>query len=235
MLSVDCSYIYLAAQFGHTVELRSLKLACLKHHGSLELFPQSRQIPYIFNVKIHPRLEQRWLELKTRTAGQFLMYKPLAGSNQYLPSMNHSDAWYKSIIFHKRSLTMMILHLGKSKLTKSFIEQNVSIEQLAVIYYIKVLSCSVIKFLTCHSATNELFCYQQFAVRFRVQSGQSLVWAKILNSCLTSKSRPWLACQRNNIQMTFHWRAVSGLTPCADWIQTGIRLCGWTVWSVPLC
>ena len=72
---------------------------------------------------------------------------------------------------------MMILRLGKSKLTKSFIERNVSIEQLAVIYYIKVLSCSVIKFLTCHRATSEMFCYQQFAVQFRVQSGQSLVLA----------------------------------------------------------
>ena len=46
-----------------TVELWSLELACLKHHGSLELIYQSWQIPYIFNVKIHPRVEQRWLEL----------------------------------------------------------------------------------------------------------------------------------------------------------------------------
>ena len=44
---------------------------------------QSCQIPYIFNVKIHPRLEQRWLELKTRTAGQFFMYKRVSGLNQY--------------------------------------------------------------------------------------------------------------------------------------------------------
>ena len=40
------------------VELWSLELACLKHHESLELIRQSRQSPYIFNVKIHPRLEQ---------------------------------------------------------------------------------------------------------------------------------------------------------------------------------
>ena len=34
------------------------------------------------------------LELKTQTAGQFSLYKLLAGSNQYLPNMNHADAWY---------------------------------------------------------------------------------------------------------------------------------------------
>ena len=110
-----------------TVKLWSLELACLEHHGSLELICQSRQSPYIFNVKIHPRVEQRWLELKTRTAGQFLLNKLLAGSNQY--NMNHADAWYYLIIFHKLSLTMMILHLGKPKLTNSFIEWNVSIKQ----------------------------------------------------------------------------------------------------------
>ena len=54
------------------------------------------------------------LKRKTRTAGQFLMYKHMAGSNQYLPNMNHSDAWYYLIIiFHKRSSTMMNLCLGK--------------------------------------------------------------------------------------------------------------------------
>ena len=28
---------------------------------------------------------------------------------------------------------------------------------------------------TCHRATNEMFCYQKFAVQFRVQYGQSCV------------------------------------------------------------
>ena len=41
-----------------TVELWSLELACLEHQGSLELVRQSRQFPYTFIVKIHPRLEQ---------------------------------------------------------------------------------------------------------------------------------------------------------------------------------
>ena len=50
-------------QISYTVELWSLELACLEHLGSLELIRQSRQFPYTFNVKIHPRLEQRWLEL----------------------------------------------------------------------------------------------------------------------------------------------------------------------------
>ena len=62
------------------------------------------------------------------------MKKRLAGSNQYLPNMNHSDAWYLLIMFHKRSLAMMILRLGKPKLTNSFIEWNGSIKQLAAIY-----------------------------------------------------------------------------------------------------
>ena len=62
--------------------------------NAIELIRQSQQFPFIFNVKIHPRLEQQWLELRTRTAGQFLMYKRLAGSNQYLSNMNHLDAWY---------------------------------------------------------------------------------------------------------------------------------------------
>ena len=56
-----------------TVELWSLDLACLEHQGSLELVRLSRQFPYTFNVRIHPRLEQRWLELKARSAGQFFM------------------------------------------------------------------------------------------------------------------------------------------------------------------
>ena len=81
-----------------TVELWSLELACLEHNGSLELIRRSRRIPYIFNVKMPSRLDRttmaRTLELKTRTAGQFLMYKHMADSNQYLPNMNHSDAGY---------------------------------------------------------------------------------------------------------------------------------------------
>ena len=42
----------------YTVELWSLELACLEHQGSLELVRRSRQFPYTFNVKIHPKLEQ---------------------------------------------------------------------------------------------------------------------------------------------------------------------------------
>ena len=60
-----------------TVELWSLELACLEHQESLELVCRSRQFPYTFNVKIHPRLEQRWLELKTRSAGGFFHVKTL--------------------------------------------------------------------------------------------------------------------------------------------------------------
>ena len=60
-----------------TVELWSLELACLEHQGSLELVRRSQQFPYIFNVKIHPRLEQRWLELKAWSAGRFFHVKTL--------------------------------------------------------------------------------------------------------------------------------------------------------------
>ena len=52
-----------------TVELWSLELACLEHQGLLELVRRSRQIPYTFNVEIHPRLEQRWLELSNSKHG----------------------------------------------------------------------------------------------------------------------------------------------------------------------
>ena len=52
-----------------TVELWSLELACLEHQGSLELVRRSRQFPYTFNVKIHPRLEQLWLELSNPKQG----------------------------------------------------------------------------------------------------------------------------------------------------------------------
>ena len=53
----------------YTVELWSLELACLEHQGSLELVRRSQQFPYTFNVKIHPRLEQRWLELSNSKHG----------------------------------------------------------------------------------------------------------------------------------------------------------------------
>ena len=52
------------------------ELACLKHQGSLKLVRRSRRFPHTFNVKIHPRLEQRWLELlhsKHGQHGNFLM------------------------------------------------------------------------------------------------------------------------------------------------------------------
>ena len=132
-LTIDLSIIL------STVELWSLELACLENHGLLELIRQSRQVLYIFNVKIHPMLEQQWIELsysKHWPQGNFLCInsKHLAGLNQYWPNLNHSDAWYKLIIFHKGSSAMMILHMGKSKLTNSFIERNVSIKQLAAIY-----------------------------------------------------------------------------------------------------
>ena len=52
-----------------TVELWSLELACLEHQGSLELVRRSRQFAYTFNVKLHPRLEQRWLELSNSKHG----------------------------------------------------------------------------------------------------------------------------------------------------------------------
>ena len=51
----------------YMVELWLLELVCLKHHGSLELIRQSIQFPFIFDVKMHPRLEQQWLELKKLT------------------------------------------------------------------------------------------------------------------------------------------------------------------------
>ena len=70
---------------------------------------------------------------------------------------------------------MMILRFRKPKLTNSFIERNVSIKQSAAIYQNFELRCNLV--LICHPATNEMFCYQQFAVQFRVQSGQSLEWA----------------------------------------------------------
>ena len=63
-------------EVGNTVELWSLELACLEHQGSLEPVRQSLQFPYTFNVKIHPRLEQWWLELsnsKHDPQGNFLM------------------------------------------------------------------------------------------------------------------------------------------------------------------
>ena len=53
----------------YTVELWSLELACLEHQGSLEHVHRSRQFPFTFNVKIHLRLEQRWLELSNSKHG----------------------------------------------------------------------------------------------------------------------------------------------------------------------
>ena len=53
----------------YTVELWSLELACLEHQESLEHIRRSQQFPYTFNVKIHPRLEQRWLELSNSKHG----------------------------------------------------------------------------------------------------------------------------------------------------------------------
>ena len=61
----------------HTVELWPLELACLEHQGSLKLVRWSWQFPYTFNVKIYPRLEQPWLELKARSAGRFFHVKTL--------------------------------------------------------------------------------------------------------------------------------------------------------------
>ena len=60
-------------QLLNTVELWSLELACLEHQGSLKLVCRSWQFPYTFNVKIHPRLEQRSLELKARSVWRFFM------------------------------------------------------------------------------------------------------------------------------------------------------------------
>ena len=111
---------------------------------------------------------------------------------------------------------MMILHLGKPKLTYSFIEQNVSIKQVAAIYWIKVLSCSVIKF--------SLVTAHQMRCLLSTVSGsiQCIVWSV---SCVGIGSKFLL----NIYRMTFRWRADSGSTPCADLIQTGISLCGCTV------
>ena len=55
--------------FRNTVKLWSLEPACLEHQGSLELVRQSWQFPYTFDVKIYPRLEQRWLELSNSKHG----------------------------------------------------------------------------------------------------------------------------------------------------------------------
>ena len=66
---------YLAPDTG-TVKLWTLELACLDYQGSLNLVRRSRQFPHTFNVKIHPRLEQRWLQLsnsKHGPQGEFFM------------------------------------------------------------------------------------------------------------------------------------------------------------------
>ena len=52
-----------------TVELWSLELARLEHQGSLEIVRRLLQFSYTLNVKIHPRLEQRWLELSNSKRG----------------------------------------------------------------------------------------------------------------------------------------------------------------------
>ena len=65
-----CKKIYLQGlRLSYTVELWSLELACLEHQGSLELVRRPRQFPHTFNVQIHPRLEQRWLELSNSKHG----------------------------------------------------------------------------------------------------------------------------------------------------------------------
>ena len=62
----DCfnchGFHYLQVHIHYTVKLWSLEPACLEHQGSLELVRRSWQFPYTFDVKIYPRLEQRWLE-----------------------------------------------------------------------------------------------------------------------------------------------------------------------------
>ena len=82
-----------------TVELWSLELACLEHQGSLELVRRSPQYPYTINVKIHPRVEQRWLKLsnsKHGPQGDFFMLKRYDGcydgSNQIFLYINQSHA-----------------------------------------------------------------------------------------------------------------------------------------------
>ena len=60
---------YTGTALHYTVEFWSLELACLEHQGLLELVRRSRQFPYTFNVKIHPRLEHRWLELSNSKHG----------------------------------------------------------------------------------------------------------------------------------------------------------------------
>ena len=60
----------------YTVELWSLELICLEHHGSLELVRQSHQFLYVFNAKRHPRFEQAWLKFSNTKHGpqsDFLM------------------------------------------------------------------------------------------------------------------------------------------------------------------
>ena len=79
----------------NSIELWSLELACLEHQGLLELVRRSRQFPYTFNVKIHPRLEQRWLKLsksKHSPQSDFFMLEHYNGSNQIFLYMNQSHA-----------------------------------------------------------------------------------------------------------------------------------------------
>ena len=71
----------------NTVELWSLELACLEHQGSLKLVRRSLQFPYTLNVKIHPRLEQQWLELsnsKHSPQGDFSCKNAMMARIKYL-------------------------------------------------------------------------------------------------------------------------------------------------------
>ena len=98
-----------------TVELWSLELACLEHQRSLELVRRSRQFPYTFNVKIHPRFEQRWLELsnsKHGPQGDFSCKNAMMARTEYKINKSVTRLIKVYYYFHKRSVTMVILPLG---------------------------------------------------------------------------------------------------------------------------
>ena len=69
MVILPCILNVKRTYYVYTVKLWSLEPACLEHQGSLELVRQSWQFPYTFDVKIYPRLEQRWLELSNSKHG----------------------------------------------------------------------------------------------------------------------------------------------------------------------
>ena len=104
------------SQLKYTVELWSLELACLEHQGSLELVRWSWQFPYTFNVKIHPRFEQRWLELsssKHGPQGDFSCKNAMMARTEYFTLHESVTRLIKvHYYFHKRSVTMMISLLG---------------------------------------------------------------------------------------------------------------------------